>query len=145
MKVQINFKLINPDYDQDYANDYNEGEESESNMKYDWATTYEVKEASSVELIENGTFQLKGKFKDKSEFDYTIPNVSIFRCHLEKGHDLDFAVSKSVMRNTHQTHIEKYKTTRCYFYIYSEPKSIAITDNLVLAVNEIPEELKIIG
>lgn len=85
MKIQINFKVINADFDQEYANEYKDGKESDNNVKYHWACMYEQNDAKSVELIENGTFQLKGQFKDGTEFNLPIPNVAIFRCFLEDG------------------------------------------------------------
>jgi hypothetical protein len=143
MKVQINFKVINPEFDQEYANEYKDGEESDNNVKYHWATMYEVTEVKSVELIETGTYQLKGKLKNGNEIDLPVPNVSIFRCHLEDDTDLDFAVSKSILNKTHQARNEKYKTTRCYFYINPEPSSVELGSNLVINESEIPEELKV--
>jgi hypothetical protein len=143
MRVQISFKVINSNYDQEYADEYNFGKEGESNMKYDWETTYEIKEANSVELIENGTYLLKGTLNNGRAFESQIPNVTIFRIHLKDGSMIEFAVSKSILNKTHQTHNEKYKIIRCYFYINSEPKSIELTDKLVIDVNEIPDELKI--
>lgn len=139
MKVQINFQVINPDFDQEYANEYKDGKESDSNSKYQWSKMFGVKEVKSVELIENGTHRMRGKFKDGLDFDIQIPNVSLFRCHLEDGSDLDFAVSKSILNKTHQVRSEKYKTTRCYFYINPEPKCKELGDYLVINENEIPK------
>jgi len=144
MKIQINFKVINADFDQEYANEYKDGEESDNNVKYHWAVGYEEKDAKSVELIENGTYQLKGQFKDGTEFNLSIPNVTIFRCFLEDGTVVDYAVSKSILNKTHQAHNEKYKITRCYFYINSEFSSVEM-GNLVINENEVPEGLRIIN
>lgn len=141
MKVQINFKVINPDYSQSTADDYNFGKESESNSKYNRVTTYEILNAISIELINQGTYQLRGKFMNGNPFEIPIPNVTIFRCHLENGSSEDFAVSKSVLSKTHQVHNEKYNITRCYFYINQEPKNIAVTNRLILNIAEIPEAL----
>lgn len=140
MKIQINFKVINADFDQEYANEYKDGEESDNNVKYHWAVGYEEKNAKSVELIENGTYQLKGQFKDGKEFNLPISNVTIFRCFLEDGTVNDYAVSKSILNKTHQAHNEKYKTTRCYFYINSEPSSVEM-GNLVINEIEVPVQL----
>ena len=142
MKIQINFKVINADFDKEYANEYKDGEESDNNVKYHWACMYEEKDAKSVELIENGTYELKGQFKDGTEFNLPIPYVTIFRCFLEDGTVKDYAVSKSILNKTHQAHNEKYNTTRCYFYINSEPSSVEM-GNLVVNENEVPEELKL--
>ncbi len=142
MKAQINFKVINPDFDQDYANEYKDGEESESNWKYISEVGYEVKNVKSVELIENGTYHLKGT-KEGVLFDIPIPDVTIFRCHLDDGTTEDLAVSKSILNKTHQARNEKYKTIRCYFYINAEPLSVQLGKGLFVNENNVPEELKV--
>lgn len=143
MKVQVKFKVINGDYDQKFANEYNLGKESDNNRKYEWEVSYVIKNVTSVELINTSTYKLKGKYKDGEVFEISIPNVTIFRFHLESGSDLDFAVSKSILNKTHQVSNEKYNITRCYFYINSEPERIVLTDNLIINVDELPEELKV--
>ena len=142
MKAHISFKFINPDYSQEYADQYNGGHECESDTKYDETSTWEVENVTSVELIDNGIYQLTGKFADGSPCNISIPNVVIFRIHSENGTYEHFAVSKSVLSKTYQAHNKKYPITRCYFYINSEPKSIKFGENLVLGVNELPDELK---
>lgn len=142
MKVQISFKVLNPEYDHEYAIEYHDGKESENNCKYLWSKKYEVNKVNSVEFIEDGSYNLKGKLKDGTDFDHSIPNVSVFRCFLEGSIIIDFAVSKSVLNKTHQAKMEKYKVDRCYFYINSEPPSMFLGENLVISEDEIPKELK---
>jgi len=141
MKAQISFRFINPDYSQEYADQYNGGKESESNWKYNEQFTRKIENIISVELINPGTFHLIGNFANKN-IDIQIPNITIFRCFYENGTHEDFAVSKSVLNKAQKTPNEKYQIIRCYFYINSEPKSIKFGENLVLGVNELPDELK---
>jgi len=138
MKAQIKFNVINPDYNKGYADEYHAGKESESNWKYFWQASYEIKNVLSVEMIPNGTYQLKIKNSSGNNIICPIPDVCIYRCHLEDKSDLDFAVSKSILNKTHQAHNEKYDIARCYFYINSLPESIELQYNLILNVNEIP-------
>jgi len=141
MKARISFRFINPNHSQEYADQYQGGEESESNWKYGEVSTWEREKILSVELINPGIFHLNGNFVNKN-IDAQIPNVAIFRCHYENGTHEDFAVSKSVLNKAQKTPNEKYKIIRCYFYINSEPKSIKFGENLVLGVNELPDEQK---
>lgn len=142
MKAQISFKFINPDYSQEYADQYNGGKESESNWKYsDVVSSDKINNVSTVELINPDTFHLKGNFANKN-IDVQIPNTAIFRVHSENGTYEDFAVSKSVLSKAQKTPNEKYQIIRCYFYIKAEPECIILGDNLVLDKNELPEELK---
>jgi hypothetical protein len=141
MKIQINFKVINVDFNQAYADEYKDGEESDNNMKYHWEVRYEEKNTKSVELIENGIYQLTGQFKDGTEFNLPIPNVAIFRCFLEDGTVVDYAVSKAIINKTHQAKNEKHNVTRCYFYLNAEPESVQLGNNLVIDLNEMPSQL----
>ena len=91
MKAQISFRFINPDYSQEYADQYNGGKESESNWKYNEQFTRKIENIISVELINPGTFHLIGNFANKN-IDIQIPNITIFRCFYENGTHEDFAV-----------------------------------------------------
>lgn len=141
MKAQISFRFINPDYSQKYANEYNFGKESFENSKYLRITTHELENVKSVQLINNGVFQLKLKSKLNMEEPeiHSIPDVSIYRFHLEDDSFIDFGVSKSILKKTHQAQNEKYPVVRCYFYIKSKPPSIEL-GKLVLDLNQLPAE-----
>ncbi len=141
MKVQINFKILNPEYNRKYAKRYHEGKESESNSKYTWAVRYELNEVDSVSFIENEDFILTVEDDDGKEFEFKIPNVVIFRCYIKGGNQRDFAVSKSILNKTHQATNETYKTIRFYYYINSEPESEQLINPLRIDVNDIPKEL----
>jgi hypothetical protein len=141
MIAQINFKIINPDFKQDYADEYNFGKEGDSNWKYNWGAGYELDKVTSVELINDAVFQLRGKIKDGEEINIAIPNVAIFRFHLENGDFEDYAVSKSIINKTHQAKNEKHNITRCYFYLNAEPESVQLGNNLVIDLNEMPSQL----
>jgi len=140
MKAQISFRFINPDYSQEYADQYQGGKESESNWKYNKAVGWEVKDVSSVELMDDAVYHLSGDFKEGGSFDIPISNVKLLRCHKENGDDEDFAVSKSIYNHLHQTESKNHKIIYCYFYINSEPPG-QVFDTVALAINEIPEEL----
>ena len=139
MKAQISFKFTNPDFDQQYADQYQDSRESESNWKYMPVTTWEVEDVLSVELMDDAVYHLSGSFKEGGSFDFPIPNVKLLRCHKENGVDEDFAVSKSIYNHIHQTESEDHKIIYCYFYINSEPPG-QVFDSVALAINEIPEE-----
>jgi hypothetical protein len=141
MKVQVNFKIINPDYNQSYADHYHEGKESESNVKYTFAVSYGINDVNYVSIIENEGFVLKGKFEDQKAFELKIENVLIYRCHFENDSYEDFAVSKSILNKTHEAMKSGYDVKRFYFYINSIPASIQLSNNLIVDHRDIPKEL----
>lgn len=141
MKVQINFKIINPEYGQELANEFHFGEESDGNRKYLWAGMYKEENVRSVELIENGNFSFKGKHNDGNVVEHKFSGVLIYRCHKEDGEQEDFAVSKSIVHQIHEAKRNKYDTIRFYFYINPEPASVHL-GNLMVNVRDVPEEWK---
>lgn len=72
MEVQVNFKVINPEYSQEYADEYNGGKESESNWKYNWAVSYGLKDVQSVSTIDNNCLFLKVILKMVTHFHSTF-------------------------------------------------------------------------
>jgi hypothetical protein len=138
MKVQINFKILNPEYSQELADEFHLGEESDGNIKYTSAVGYEMENVRSVELIENENFSFKGKHNNGSDVEHKFSDVLIYRCHTEEGKQEDFAVSKSIVHQTHEAKKGEYDTTRFYFYINPEPTSVHL-GNLIVDVRDVPE------
>lgn len=136
MKAQIIFKVINPDFNKEYADQFNDGKESVGNCRYLWEEKYVVKNIKSFELIKNGTYKLSD-LKNEPEFDLLIPNVSLFRCYLDNGAVRDFAVSNSILNKLNHPYNIKYEVIRCYFYINYNPSGKYLAPNLFVNETEI--------
>lgn len=141
MQVQVSFVKINPEYDQHYADEYHFGEESDNNRKSSWGNNYKLSNVKSVSLHDDEPFQFNGQFEDGNNFEYLIPDVLIFRCFIEDGRTHEYAVSKSILKNTHQARDEEYDITRFYFYINPEPEWIPLDRNLCVDLKDVPKEL----
>lgn len=141
MQVQVGFIKINPEYDQQYADEYHFEKESENNSRSNWGSEYGLKNVKSVSLIDDEHFLLKGQSENGQDFEYLIPDVLIFRCMFEDGAKREFAVSKSILKNTHQARNEKYDVTRFYFYINPEPEWVPLDRNLCVDLKDVPKEL----
>jgi|GEM_PF-6572447 hypothetical protein len=141
MKAQISFKVINDDYNQALADEYHFGKESGNNYKYSSQKTYELASVHSIEIINTGVYDLKGELENGQFINTSIPNIKMFRFHLENGTIEDYGVSRILLSKTHQTQNEKYNIIRCYFYLNAEPQPIEFTNGLYLSKDEI---LKII-
>lgn len=142
-EVTISFRIINPDFNQKYADEYHAGEESESNHKYSWHVSYTIENIVSYKTIKNEDYILKGAFKNGIAFGYKIPNVTICRCTDTNGNHTDFAVSNSILNTTQSPTNIKYETAGFYFYINYEPASVQIGKNLIVDENDVPEGLLI--
>ena len=143
MEVQVSLIEVNPEYSQQYADEYHFGKESENNSKSKWGNVYGLKNVKSVSLHDNEQFLLKGQFENGQDFEYLIPDVLIFRCLFEDGAKREYAVSKSILKNTHQARDEKYDVTRFYFYINPELTWIPLATNLCVDLKDVPKEFLI--
>ncbi|MBK7652439.1 MAG: hypothetical protein IPJ20_19345 [Flammeovirgaceae bacterium] len=65
----------------------------------------------------------------------------IYRCHMDDGQHTDFAVSKSILNKIHEARKEGYDVTRFYFYLNAAPKSVQLSNNLVVDEKDVPKEL----
>ena len=111
MKLIVNFKQANPEFDKDYAFEYHGGEESDGNWKYLWAKEYGMEsDIDKILLIEEEVLE------GEKGANISIPEMTILECY--KGDKVinRFAVSKVLIRNTHEVYNPKHNTTRFYFY-----------------------------
>lgn len=140
MRVQVSLIEVNPEYSQQYADEYNFGKESENNMKSNWGNVYELKNVKSVSLHDDEPFLLKGQVENGQDFEYLIPDVLIFRCMFLDGVKREFAVSKSILKKTHQARNGRNDVTRFYFYINPEPEWVPLATNLCVDIKDVPKD-----
>ncbi len=144
MKVIVTFKELNPDYDQEYANEYQDGNESESNWKVNWQDEPDpYEDVSEIRVLDNATYKLWGTINEKTDFSYDIPNMTILECIKNDSQVLQFAVSKTLLKRTHKVYNNKYKTMRFYFYFVPNSKQIMKdpVDGVYIFIENIPKEL----
>ena len=64
MKVQISFKIVNEEYSQEYADQYDFGKEGIDNRKYHFSKTLEVENVKEFSKIDDGQLGLKTEMKN---------------------------------------------------------------------------------
>jgi hypothetical protein len=141
MEVQVSLIEVNPEYSQQYADEYHFGKESENNSKSKWGHIDNLQNVKSISLHDDEQFLFKGQFETGQDFEYLIPDVLIFRCQLKDGGKREYVVSKSILKNTHQARNEKYDVTRFYFYLNPEPEWVPLATNLCVDLKDVPKEL----
>jgi hypothetical protein len=119
MKQQVNFKIVNDEFDNEYAERYNEGQPSANNPKYLQTWKFEIESVKSIELIESGSIGLQVTDISKKSRSLVISEMMILRCKIEDGSFQQFAVSNQLIRNHHQTKGRNY-ASRFYFYLKQE-------------------------
>ena len=145
MKVFVTFKELNPDYDQEYANEYQDGNESENNWKVKWQTQLKTDEdVSEIRVLDNAIYKLWGTINEKTDFSYDIPNMTILECIKNDNQVIQFAVSKTLLKRTHKVYNNKYKTMRFYFYFIPNSRKNWVNPKLGIYIFEgdFPKELQ---
>lgn len=140
MKLHITFKQQNPDFDQEYADQYHLGKESENNQKDLWTLPYKLdSEIDKIAITEKGTYSMKRKAKDGELINVSLPHMTILECFKDNEIIMDFAVSKSIIDKTHKAYNEKYDTTRYYFYFKQETEWVRVNEGIFLLKDDFRE------
>ncbi|APS37438.1 hypothetical protein [Salegentibacter sp. T436] len=131
MRIQLNFKCINADYSQEFANQFHLGKESENNRKYHWEHSFEVPDVIEVSKPEE-PFKLRAELEDGTQLQKEIDDVYIVRLKFKDGQSKDCAVSKTILKKTHEVSLEIDGIKRFYFNLNEEPKALEVLDGVYL-------------
>lgn len=138
MKLNVTFKQQNPEFDKDYADQYNDGREGPGNMKDKWMLRMgQSGEIDKVAITDKGELSLpdpEGKRENLVLNDMTI--LEAIKDNETVG---TYAVSRSLLQKTHQAHNSKYNTKRFYFYLDPEKSFVRIGNSIYVTENELPE------
>ena len=113
MVYQFRFIRINPEFDQDYADSFNHGEESEDNIKHLWEDEFEIADAKEVTIKNRSTYVLEGE-KEGSSFRYELPNICVTEIRNQSGEISYLGVSQRILKSTDKSIINDV-TTFTYF------------------------------
>jgi len=141
MKLKISFKRINSDFDQESANEYNWGKESENNMKYHSSVLFQVNsDIDKIEINENENLHYVDSSDKNKIIELFLENQTILKCYKDNELFTQYSISTGLIEKTHEIYQEKTKTKYCYFYLKDNLDIIELKNhNYVLK-----EDLKII-
>ncbi len=79
MNCTVRIFLLNDDFSQEYADQHNNGQESELNRRYDWEDELQIKiPVIRFEEYKNDVFVLQGTLPDGKDFLEEVPNMRKF-------------------------------------------------------------------
>jgi len=140
MKVTINVKLINSNFNQAYADKDNEGEETEDNIKYLWEDEFEIKgNVASFKVINNTTYLLNGLYPNDEEFSFEIPDMMVLECLLNDGSVTRVGFSKKAISKTEKT--ETINGMIFHVYLKSIREIVNPMTGVYILKDNYPEEL----
>lgn len=140
MNCSIHFYLLNRDFSQEYADEHNDGNESELNKRYEWEDELEINvPVNEVITHESSIYPLQGELSNGEEFRFDIKDM--FLVELMTSHD-----SGKVIIGCSNSLLDKYSIEeedelkiRVYLKDY-EPLSNPIP-GLYIAAKDFPKEL----
>jgi hypothetical protein len=141
MQLHIHFIQLNSEFNQSIADDFNNGEESEDNIKNLWEDELKVKEpVMDFKIKHNLPFLLKGIYPDKNTFSFEIPNVSLVEYTTQSGEKTQLAVSKKLIKNTDKK--TEGNATHLYFYLCDDVPFQNPYVGVYIVNSDFPKELK---
>ncbi|WP_070138428.1 hypothetical protein [Crocinitomix algicola] len=140
MKLHVSYKVVNNDYDQEYADQYNWGKPGPGNMKYHDTWKYGIDNVKSKNQIEKSELVIEGIDYADSKHQIIVPDVFQIKCELENGDIENYFVSNSLIRNIHTTQTKNID--RVYFYLNIKEGYVIIEDTNYIAKNQLPSDLE---
>lgn len=93
--------MFNHQFEQNIADDFYKGEESEDNVKYLWEDEFEVKgDVTSFKIKNAEPYILRGLYPDNKEFNFEINDVTICECISANNEVSQFVFSKRLVKST---------------------------------------------
>lgn len=143
MNLHLHFILVNSEFNQGIADDLNEGQESEDNIKYLWEDEFKVSAPiKDFKIKNNAIYTLAGLFPDDREFSFDICDMTIVDCITENGQNMQFAVSKKLLKKTEKVVDEKNDETHLYFYLRDALPMENPMNGVYIIRQDFPKELK---
>lgn len=143
MNLYLHFILVNSEFNQGLADDLNEGQESEDNIRNLWEDELLVSEpVKEFKIKNNAIYTLAGYFPDDKPFSFEIWDTTIVDCLTESGKQMQFAVSKKLLKKTEKTVDEKTNDTHLYFYLRDALPLENPMNGVYILRADFPKELK---
>ena len=143
MNLYLHFILVNSEFNQGLADDLYEGQESEENIKYLWEDEFKVSErVKEFKIKNNAVYTLAGYYPDNNPFSFEIPDMTIIDCTTESGKNMQFTVSKKLLKKTDKVVEEKTGDTHLYFYLRDLQPLENPMNGIYIVKTDFPKELK---
>ena len=84
MQCVVHVYVLNEHFSQAYADQHNNGNDSELNRKYDWEDELVItSDVQHIDTVRKGVYLLKGAYSSGNHFEYPVENMLLFEIHCE--------------------------------------------------------------
>lgn len=141
MDLYLHFIQINSEFNQGLADDLYNGEETEDNIKHLWEDEFKVSEpVIDFKIKNNTTYTLAGLMPDDSSFSFEIPDVTIVNCITSERKEIQFAVSKKLIKKTDVQRGDN--ESNIYFYLKDSLPIENPMNGIYILESDFPKQLK---
>lgn len=138
MRVIITYREINPNYSQEYADQYHAGEESENNSKYYYSKSCELDaEIDRISIEKTTNREVKAVLNESKEVLINVENMYSLNCHINNEVVATYSVSNLVLEKTYDVFNKKYNTMRVYFYLIPDSDFVFLTKSVCVSEKDI--------
>lgn len=143
MNLHLHFILVNSEFNQALADDLYNGQESEDNIKHLWEDELKVSEpVKEFKIKNNATYVLAGFYANDKPFSFEIHDMTVCDCITDSGNNMQFAVSKKLLKKTEKIVDDKKDETHFYFYLSDAYPVENPMNGVYILQQDFPEELK---
>ena len=140
MRLDVSYKIVNNEFDKEYAEQYNWGEPGPGNMKYHETWKYRIENVKQFSQEGKATLEIIGINESGDKQTFQVDNLFRLSCELNDGSSEDYYVSNALIRNTHATK-DKKSNNRFYFYLDVKNPFVIINDTSYIVSDDLPVEL----
>ena len=105
-RIHFHFIYLNPEFDQQIADDFWEGKESEDNVKYLWEDELAVNSKDGSLKIKSKTIYVLRIMKGEETISFDIPNMTLIQVDSEEGELIQLGVSSKSVKKSEQKEID---------------------------------------
>ncbi|MGY6648229.1 hypothetical protein [Wenyingzhuangia sp. IMCC45574] len=110
MIVHISINIVNSKFSQDYADQYEFGEESVNNMKYNYSIAIEIDKVSFNE-------DTRILYELKKGIKFLFEKVTVLCCYQKEKLVAAYSFSTELLIKTHEIFKKEQNKKYCYFYL----------------------------
>ena len=143
MNLHLHFILVNSDFNQGLAADLYEGQETEDNIKHLWEDELKVSEdVADFKIKNNAIYTLAGYFPNGEQFSFDVWDMTIVDCTTVSGKQMQFAVSKKLLKKTEKIVNTDSNETHLHFYLRDSSPLENPMNGVYILKQDFPKELK---
>lgn len=143
MKVTGIFRRRNPEFSQEIADQYHEGNESDANFRHLWEDEIEVSDdVTDFKIRNHAVFVLQGALGEEETFRYEIPEMTICDCQTAEGELVQFAVSTKLIHKTEKKENKETGEVRFIFQLKGKKPCYNPIPGVFIRQQDFPAELE---